>query len=122
MIAILAKETKLGKTAFNYFVRDICILFLKWSVSLSIIYYPCFSLTSPTRRDFVPAEDADVASDFLVFLMKNSIYPSSLILRSNVQIIKLLLEHWRNAITIPKVRVGVLVFNSKCITMDFPVT
>lgn len=67
---------------FHYFTRDVCIVLLKWST-------------------FVPQtpEDQQLAVQFIEFLMRHCVYPNSQILLNNLQIIKLLIERWRDVLS-----------------------
>lgn len=68
-----------SKTLFNYFVRDLCILFLKWET-----YTP-------------DLDDSGIACKLLSHLMNHVVYESgSSVYRSNLQLIKLLFEKWRD--------------------------
>ena len=69
-----------------------------------MICLPYFAMIDNSRRDFVPSkDDEDVASAFIEFLMEHAIFPQTAILRSNVQLIKLLIERWRPILSIGKV-------------------
>jgi hypothetical protein len=95
---------RVGPTVFNYYVRDVCIVFLKWSLPfIPFANRHCNEIRNVRRRNFVPVDHSDVASSFVQFLMENTLYPSSPILRSNVQIIKLLLEAWKDSLRLQKV-------------------
>jgi DNA-dependent protein kinase catalytic subunit len=72
-------QNDLRLEGLHYFLRDVCICFLKWT-------------------NFVPnagAEDRRVATTFLEFLFKNSIWPIRSIMIANIQIIRLMIERWR---------------------------
>jgi len=76
---------------FHYFLRDIVLLFLKW-------------------QDFVPDNnvlDVDLASEFVLFLMKNAAdvgggTEKKRRLSSNLQLIKLLIEKWKSRLRLKK--------------------
>jgi DNA-dependent protein kinase catalytic subunit len=70
-----------GNPGFNYFVRDLCIVFLKWP-------------------KFTPqlAEHKMLAGQFMEHLMRNATHSSRRVITSNLQIIKLLVERWRDCL------------------------
>ncbi|KAG2383045.1 hypothetical protein C9374_005012 [Naegleria lovaniensis] len=70
----------------NYFIRDLLILLLRW-------------------KDVSPHKSAltkDLASKLLAFMFKNCAHQKKVILRSNLELIKLMVEKWREAMTINK--------------------
>lgn len=72
---------------FNYYLRDICILFLQWG-------------TVPREH----TEEKTLASGFINHLVKNAVYANKEITRSNLEILKLLVELWRGTIRFSKVK------------------
>ena len=74
-----------SSTGFNYFVRDVCILLLKW-------------------ESFTPsAEDASLTSRLVAYLMKHAVYTNTGVRKANLQLIRLLVQRWREVLTIDKV-------------------
>jgi DNA-dependent protein kinase catalytic subunit len=76
-------QLELRLEGLHYFLRDICICFLKWP-------------------NFVPsagAEDRRVATNLIEFLFRNAIWPVRSIMIANIQIIRLMIERWRSHIS-----------------------
>eukprot|EP01125_Pyxidicula_operculata_P008002 TRINITY_DN2699_c0_g1_i1.p1 TRINITY_DN2699_c0_g1~~TRINITY_DN2699_c0_g1_i1.p1 ORF type:complete len:2900 (-),score=828.74 TRINITY_DN2699_c0_g1_i1:54-8009(-) len=112
IIIQIVLENEFGKSGFNYFVRDICIMFLKWS------NFGSSSSSSTTGNSggvsMIDKEDRIYASKFVLFLMKHTVHHSRSILQSNIQIIKLLVERWKeNLILDRKVVYDNLTFDRK---------
>lgn len=78
---LLQNLETVGNPGFNYFVRDLCIVFLKWP-------------------GFVPqqAEHKIHAARFLEYLVRNAVHSSRSVVGSNLQIIRLLVERWRTVL------------------------
>lgn len=71
---------------FNYFLRDICILFLKWNV---------------IPKD--STEEKQLYSQFMNHLIKNCAYHDREIVKSNLTLFKLFTEKWKGKFTPSKV-------------------
>lgn len=78
---LLQNAETVGNPGFNYFVRDLCIVFLKWP-------------------SFVPqqAEHKAHASRFLDYLVRHAVHSTRSVVGSNLQIIRLLVERWRTCL------------------------
>eukprot|EP00727_Mastigamoeba_balamuthi_P006748 m51a1_g2694 DNA-dependent protein kinase catalytic subunit (2648) ;mRNA; r:766654-782327 len=76
-----------GAGSFHYFLRDICITVLRWVKEAETP----FDLSSP--------DDKKAITDFINHLMRNSVHEKREIVRSNVEIIKQFVEHWRGYYT-----------------------
>jgi DNA-dependent protein kinase catalytic subunit len=82
----------------HYFTRDIIILLLKWK-----------NVMPPDT-----IEGRELASTLTSYLMKYCINQKKIILRSNLELIKLLIEKWKDRITIQKnVILGWICFDVK---------
>ena len=78
---LLQNVDTVGNPGFNYFVRDLCIVFLKWP-------------------SFIPqqAEQKAHAARFLEYLVRHSVHSTRSVVGSNLQIIRLLVERWRTCL------------------------
>jgi DNA-dependent protein kinase catalytic subunit len=78
---LLYNVDTVGVPGFNYFVRDMCIVFLRWS-------------------KFVPhqAEQKMLAAQFMEYLIRNATHHSRSVITSNLQIIRLLVERWKDSL------------------------
>lgn len=73
---IVSNEETTGKNGLNYYLRDICISFLKY--------------------DFLPTESYQrrLANKFVEFIITRTYHNDRQIVKSNMQIVKLLIEKW----------------------------
>jgi len=84
VIVNIVKEGGFGKYGFNYFVRDLCLMFLKW-------------------EKFVPNQQlSGSATNFVKHLMTHTAYGTREVLRTNLKIVKLFVERWRGVLSLDR--------------------
>ncbi|KAL9649605.1 hypothetical protein ABK040_003282 [Willaertia magna] len=81
---ILQEEQNNETRGIHYFVRDLCILLLRWK-----------DLTPPSTSK-------PLLTKLLSYLMKNCAHQKRIILKSNLELIKLFVEKWKDHISINK--------------------
>lgn len=81
---------------FHYFTRDVCIVLLKWS--------DIGDLTNHKPSE----EDKHVITQFIEFLMRHCAYHVRGIVYANLQLIRLLIERWKDVLHRTLSKVGPL--------------
>lgn len=83
-LARLAVSKDNGGSGFNYFVRDICLLFLRWN-------------------HFTPAaHQKSIVNAFMEYLIRSAAYPKPTVGQANIEIIKLFFERWKGCFDVSK--------------------
>ncbi|KYQ91591.1 DNA-dependent protein kinase subunit [Tieghemostelium lacteum] len=80
-----------GGSGFHYFVRDACMILLRWK---NIFY--------ETDRKPLSVASRDLVSKFMNFLFKNAYCNDRRILKSNLNIIKMFTERWKGLFQVDK--------------------
>lgn len=79
----------------NYFIRDACLMLLQWDIK-------------PQKSP----EHFSVVSHFLDFLIKQAPHTTKEIVRSNVEIIRLFVQSWKNKFAVSKKQIQDMLVNS----------
>ncbi|EFC47806.1 DNA dependent protein kinase catalytic subunit [Naegleria gruberi] len=80
------KNEDLSSKGITYFIRDLIILLLKWKD------------VSPSKS----TQGKELVSRLLAFMFKNCAHQKKVVLRSNLELVKLIVEKWKDSLTINK--------------------
>ncbi|KAJ3139727.1 hypothetical protein HK100_011281 [Physocladia obscura] len=85
-VAKLIHDANSFGSGINYFVQDLCLLLMEWTVAADKITLP---------------QDGDLILKTLRWLVKNCNHDSKSSIRNNLRIVRALIENWKNFVVAP---------------------